>query len=87
MLRLSLVIFILAAPPAGVAAYAQGKGGAVSPELRTPTRGQLLNRDYLAPTGATVPRPGVSQSAGPTALDRSIERRDNRIDNSICEAC
>jgi hypothetical protein len=88
MLRLSLVIItILAAPPASVAAYAQGNGGAVAPELARPTRGHLLNRGYITSTGATVPRPGVSQSAGPTALDRSIERKDNRIDNSICKAC
>jgi hypothetical protein len=87
MLRLSLVLIILAASPVGVAAYAQGNGGYVAPEHGRPTRGNLLNRDYLAPTGATVPRPGLSQSAGPTVLDRSIERQNDHIDNSICKAC
>ena len=74
MLRLSLVIFILATPPAGVAAYAQGKGGAVSPELGTPTRGQLLNSglsradwcDRAAARGLSI---GGSDRSGP--LDRA----------------
>jgi hypothetical protein len=87
MLRLSLVVIILAAPPAGAAAYARGNGGYVAPELDRPSPGRLLNQDCLTSTGATVPRTGLSQSAGPTAQDRSIERQDDRIDNSICNAC
>jgi hypothetical protein len=83
----SIVIaaFLLAAT-AGVSAYGQDNG-LVAPELNKPAPGQLLDRDYLAPTGATVPRPGVPQASGPTALDRKIQEEDNKIDNSICQGC
>jgi len=47
----------------------------------------LLNENYLTSTGQTVPRPGVSQGAPPSPLDRRIEERDNRIDQSICSNC
>ena len=83
----SIVIaaFLLAAT-AGVSAYGQDNK-LVAPELDKPAPGQLLDQDYLAPTGATVPRPGVPQASGPTALDRKIEQENNRIDNSICKGC
>ena len=82
------VAFILAAPMAGAAAFAEDDGGGyVAPELSKPTDGQLLNQDYLTGTGATVPRPGVSQSDGTTPLDRAIQQQDNKIDNSICNGC
>jgi hypothetical protein len=71
---------------AGVGAYGQDNR-LVAPELGKPTPGQLLDQNYLAPTGATVPRPGVPQASGPTPLDRAIRKEDNRIDNSICSAC
>ena len=47
----------------------------------------MLNEDYLTSTGQTVPRPGLSQGAPPSRLDRRIEDRDNRIDQSICSNC
>ena len=73
---------------AGAAAFAEDDGGGyVAPELSKPTDGQLLNQDYLTGTGATVPRPGVSQSDGSTPLDRAIQKQDNKIDNSICSGC
>jgi len=82
------VAFILATPMAGAAAFAEDDGGGyVAPELSKPTDGQLLNQDYLTGTGATVPRPGVSQSGGTTPLDRAIQQQDNKIDNSICSSC
>ena len=83
----SIVIaaFLLAAT-AGVSAYGQDNK-LVAPELDKPAPGQLLDQHYLAPTGATVPRPGVPQASGPTALDRKIEQENNRIDNSICQGC
>jgi hypothetical protein len=34
--------------------------------------------------GENVPRLGVPQWSGETPLDRSIERQDDRVDNSIC---
>jgi hypothetical protein len=84
---MAIMLAALAAPIAGVAAYAQSNGAYVAPQLSGPEPGHLLNQDYLTSTGATVPRPGVSQSAGPTPLDRSIQKQDNRIDNSICTDC
>jgi hypothetical protein len=70
----------------GGSAYAQDNS-LVAPELAKPAPGHLLDQDYLAPTGATVPRPGVPQGSGPTALDRKIQQQDNQIDNSICKGC
>lgn len=87
MLKLSLVLIALAAPPAGVTPVAQGAGGPVPPQTGGPTPGRLLIRDFLTSTGATVPRPGLPQSAGPSELDRSIERKNDQIDNSICKGC
>ncbi len=87
MVKLIFSVIIFTALMAGVAANAQNDGGYVAPELGKPTTGHLLNRDYLTSSGATVARPGVPQSSGPTPLDRSIEQQDNRIDNSICTGC
>ena len=83
----SIVIaaFLLAAT-AGVSVYGQDNR-LIAPELAKPAPGQLLDQDYLTSTGATVPRPGVPQASGPTALDRKIEEENNRLDNSICKGC
>ncbi len=81
-------VILLAATMAGAAAYGQDNGGGlVAPEISKPAPGRLLDQDYLTSTGATVPRPGASQSAGPTPLDRAIQQQDNKIDNSICNGC
>jgi hypothetical protein len=86
--KLKFIAVILAASMAAVAAHGQDNGGGlVAPELSKPTRGQLLDQDYLTSTGETVPRPGASQSAGSTPLDRAIRQQDNKIDNSICNGC
>ena len=83
-----IAVILLAATMAGAAAYAQDNGGGlVAPEISKPTPGHLLDQDYLTSTGATVPRPGASQSGGPTPLDRAIQQQDNKIDNSICNGC
>jgi hypothetical protein len=87
MVRLAVIAVILAAPIAAVAAEVQNGGGYVAPELSKPTPGQLLDQDYLTSTGATVPRPGVSQSSGETPLDRSIRQQDDHIDKGICSGC
>jgi hypothetical protein len=88
MAKLKFVAVILAASMASVAAHGQVKdNGLVAPEIGKPTPGQLLDQDYLTSTGATVPRPGASQSAGPTPLDRAIQQQDNKVDNSICNGC
>ena len=83
----SIVIaaFILAATAAS--GLTRQDKGLVAPELSKPAPGQLLDQDYLTSTGATVPRPGVPQASGPTALDRKIQQEDNKIDNSICKGC
>ena len=86
MVKSLVIAAFLVAATAGVAAYGQDKG-LVAPELSKPAPGQLLDQDYLTSTGATVPRPGVPQASGPTALDRKIEEENNRLDNSICKGC
>jgi hypothetical protein len=86
MAKSIVIAALLFAATAGVSAYGQDNK-LVAPELNKPAPGQLLDQDYLAPTGATVPRPGVPQASGPTALDRKIEEENNRIDNSICKGC
>jgi hypothetical protein len=85
MAKLVMVAALLAAF-AGLPAYGQDNT-LVAPELAKPAPGQLLDQDYLTSTGATVPRPGVPQGSGPTALDRKIQQEDNKIDNSICKGC
>jgi hypothetical protein len=88
MAKMQFIAIIVAASMASVAADGQDNGGGlVAPELSKPTPGHLLDQDYLTSTGETVPRPGASQSAGPTPLDRAIQQQDNKIDNSICSAC
>jgi hypothetical protein len=88
MTKLIFIAIILIAPMAGVAAYGQDNGGGyVAPELSKPAAGRLLDQDYLTSTGETVARPGASQSAGTTPLDRAIQQQDNKIDNSICSGC
>jgi hypothetical protein len=86
MAKSIVVAAFLLAATAGVGAYGQDNR-LVAPELDKPAPGHLLDQDYLAPTGATVPRPGVPQGSGPTALDRKIQQEDNRLDNSICKGC
>jgi len=86
MTKLTVIAVSLFTASVGFGAYAQDNG-LVAPELNKPAPGHLLDQDYLAPTGATVPRPGVPQASGPTALDRQIQQEDNRIDNSICQGC
>ena len=87
MVKSLLIVIISNALMTGVAADPQNDGGLVAPELSRPTPGQLLRQDYITGTGATVPRPGVSQPSGATPLDRAIRQQNDRIDNSICTAC
>ena len=86
MAKFIVVAAFLLAAAAGGGAYGQDNK-LVAPELDKPAAGHLLDQDYLAPTGATVPQPGVPQASGPTALDRKIEHENNAIDNSICKGC
>ncbi len=86
MAKSIVIAALLFAATAGFAAYGQDKG-LVAPELSKPEPGHLLDQDYTTSTGATVPRPGVPQGSGPTALDRKIQQENNQIDNSICKGC
>ncbi len=86
MVNVTVVAGLLLAAAAGGAAYGQDNK-LVAPELSKPAAGHLLDQNYLAPTGATVPQPGVPQGSGPTALDRKIQEENNKIDNSICKGC
>jgi hypothetical protein len=52
-----------------------------------PASGGLLRQNNITSTGATVPHPGVSQSNGPTHLDTSIDRQNEKIEKSICKGC
>ena len=65
----------------------ESDGGYVAPERSKPAPGRLLDQDYLASTGETVPRPGVPQSSGDTPFDRYMRQQNDRIDNSICSGC
>ena len=87
MAKLIVIAIFLVAATAGVPAFGQNDNGLLAPEIGKPAPGHLLDQDYLTSTGATVPHPGVPQASGPTPLDRSIQRQDNQIDNSICTGC
>ncbi len=86
MAKSIVVAAFLLAAAASVSAYGQDNN-LVAPELSKPTPGRLLDQDYTTSTGEIVPRPGVPQASGPTALDRKIQQQDNQLDNSICKGC
>ncbi len=58
-----------------------------SPATETGRSTAPLRQNNITSTGATVPNPGASQGAGPTPLDRDIERMNDRIENNICKGC
>lgn len=66
-------------------AHAQGAG--LDTAAPAPERKGLLNENNLTATGETVPHPGASQGPGTTQLDRNIEQKDDRLQNSICSNC
>lgn len=79
-----VLVFVIAS---GIAAKAQNDGS-LSPDPSSGRKARrLLNEKYLTPTGETVPRPGLSQGAPTTKLDRDIEQENNRVDQSICSNC
>jgi hypothetical protein len=66
---------------------AQPAGSGVA-DVRSQQRNpRLLNENYLAPAGETVPHPGASQGAATTDLDRPIEQKNNLLEQSICSNC
>jgi hypothetical protein len=52
-----------------------------------PPRGQLINRTHIAPTGETVPNPGLSQIGPESAQEKAAQRRSQRDTHSICSNC
>src|SRR5450631_1302500 len=87
MLKALYAALVMVAAGGIVAVQAQtvGSGAADAASRRHDSR--LLNENYLAPTGETVPHPGASQGAATTDLDRRIEQKNNRLDQSICSNC
>ena len=89
MARSTSVAAVLSPWASGLPAYGQETGGnrsgAAGAVRQCP--GQFLNKDHLAPTGATLPHPGVPQAEGTTEPDRSVQRQDDRTDESICKGC
>jgi hypothetical protein len=73
----------------GLSAHGQESAGngSVVPTPSGNASGQPLNSDHLARTGKTLPHPGVPQASGTTELDRSIQKQDDRTEESICKAC
>lgn len=85
MLKPLYFALLLVTASGAIAVQAQSKEpGDSAPR---PKDQRLLNENYLTPTGETVPRPGLSQGAPTTPLDRKIQQENNRIDNSICSNC
>ncbi len=83
----SLVAFLIAAS-LGLATHAQAAGngnGVASPSGAAP--GQTLNSDHITSTGKTVPNPGVPQASGTTDFDRSVQKKDEHLQDSICKGC
>ncbi len=79
---LFLVAFVMAAASPG--ARAQNAGGTGAPQG---AGGVGSRSNYITSTGATVARPGESQSGGTTSLDRGVEKEDSKIEGSICKGC
>jgi hypothetical protein len=84
----SLAIFLIAVSP-GPAAYGQATSGngSVGPSPSGAAPVQPLNSGHLAPTGKTLPNPGVPQASGTTEFDRSVQKRDDKLEESICKGC
>ena len=89
MVRSTSVAVFLVAMSLGLAARAQetGGNGSVVPMPSGNAPGEPLNLDHLAPTGKTLPHPGVPQASGTTDFDREVQRQDERTQESICKGC
>lgn len=60
---------------------------AMAQETRPASQDHRIREPYITATGATVDKPGMPQSSGPTPLDRRVQQQDNRIDGSLCNGC
>jgi hypothetical protein len=89
MIRSTSLAILLIAMSLGPGAHGQETTGnrSVDPARSSAAPGQPLNSDHLAPTGKTLPNPGVPQASGTTDFDRSVQKQDDKIDESICKGC
>jgi hypothetical protein len=89
MLRSTPFVGFLIAVSLGFAAHGQelGGNGSAGPTPPDNAAGRPLNSDHLAPTGKTLPNPGMPQASGPTNFDREVQKRDDRTQESICKGC
>jgi len=87
MIRSTSAAMFLVAVSLGFAARAQETGGNGSAVPSGNAAGQPLNSDHLAPSGKTLPNPGVPQASGTTDFDREVQKQDERTQESICKGC
>ena len=85
MAGISIMAPFVATMIATASPYAQAEQVEVAAPSRESMNGGLLNRNYLTFTGATVPRPAVSQ--GPALQHRAIHDRDDHLRIRICGNC
>jgi hypothetical protein len=77
----------LGTPVVGTAAAQNYLTAQADSQGMPPSRDQLLNKDYLAPTGETVPNPGRSQIGPESEQEKGAQRRSDRDTHSICSNC
>jgi hypothetical protein len=76
MVRSTSVVVCLVAVSLGTAARAQetGGNGSLVPAPPGNASGEPLNSGHLAPTGKTLPNPGVPQASGTTDFGREVQK-------------
>ncbi len=79
-----LFVALLCATVIGITVVQAQTGAGPAPR---PKAARPLSENYLTSTGETVARPGASQGAATSGLDRRIEQQNNRVDQSICSNC
>jgi hypothetical protein len=86
MVRATLAALLIAAS-LGLVPDAQAASGNAAPSPSGAAPGQPLNSDHITSTGKTVPNPGVPQASGTTDFDLSVQKKDDRLQDSICKGC
>jgi hypothetical protein len=85
MVRATSVAAFLIVASLGLATYAHAAGdGSIIP---APAPGQPVNSDHITSTGKTVPNPGVPQASGTTEFDRTVQKKHEHLQDSICKGC
>ncbi|SFK69048.1 hypothetical protein [Methylocapsa palsarum] len=83
-LPISLALAVWTVIPAALAQGGSPDPFGPGPE---PKADRLINERNLTATGKTVPHPGLPQGSGTTGLDRRIEKKDDKVERSICSNC